>query len=60
MVISPSTITADVFATALGNRVKGQSDLEPAIEWIEGFSDVSGALILIGDKMAATGEIELV
>jgi ApbE superfamily uncharacterized protein (UPF0280 family) len=60
VVIASSAITADVFATALGNRVKGPSDLGSAIECVQGFPDVSGALIMIGEKMAVSGEIQLV
>lgn len=60
VVIASSAITADVFATAIGNRVKSPDDLDSAIEYIQSFPEVSGALILIGDKMAVSGEIQLV
>ncbi len=60
VVIASSAINADVFATAIGNRVKGPDDLDSAIEYIQSFPEVSGALILIGDKMAVSGEIQLV
>lgn len=60
VVIASSAITADVFATAIGNRVKSPDDLEPAIEYVQAFPEVSGALILIGDRMAVSGEIQLV
>ena len=59
-VIARSAITADVFATALGNRVKSSDDLDPVLEYIRGFPEITGALILIGDRMAASGKIELV
>ena len=59
VVIARSVITADVFATALGNRVKSPDDLEPAIEYSSTIPDVTGVLILIGDRMAASGEIRL-
>jgi len=60
VVIASSAITADVFATALGNRVKTPDDLDSAIEYVQAFLEVSGSLILIGDKMAVSGEVVLV
>ena len=59
-VIASSAITADVFATAIGNRVKSPDDLERVIEYVQSFSEVSGVLIMIGDRMAVTGKIQLV
>ncbi|MBN2322265.1 MAG: UPF0280 family protein [Spirochaetes bacterium] len=60
VVVASSAVTADVFATAVGNRVKRPDDLEPAIEYVRSFPDISGLLIMIGDRMAVSGEIELV
>jgi len=51
---------ADAAATALGNRVKTARDLEPALDWISGVPGVQGALIVIGAKLAAWGDMELV
>eukprot|EP01022_Parablepharisma_sp_SALTPOND_P036226 TRINITY_DN9812_c0_g1_i1.p2 TRINITY_DN9812_c0_g1~~TRINITY_DN9812_c0_g1_i1.p2 ORF type:complete len:201 (-),score=92.41 TRINITY_DN9812_c0_g1_i1:102-704(-) len=51
---------ADAAATALGNQVKTARDLEPALDWISGVPGVQGALIVIGAKLAAWGEMELV
>jgi ApbE superfamily uncharacterized protein (UPF0280 family) len=59
VVVASSAVTADVFATAVGNRVKRADDLEPAIEYVRSFPDISGVLIMIGDRMAVFGEIRL-
>ncbi|MCB2228476.1 MAG: UPF0280 family protein [Desulfarculaceae bacterium] len=50
---------ADAAATALGNRVKSVRDLESALDWVSGVPGVLGALIVIGSKLAAWGELEL-
>lgn len=60
VVIASSAITSDVFATAIGNRVKSPDDLDSAIEYAREIPDITGVLILIGDRMAVSGEIELV
>ena len=51
---------ADAAATALGNRVKSARDLEAALDWVSGVEGVQGALIVIGAKLAAWGDMELV
>ena len=50
---------ADAAATALGNRVKSARDLEAALDWVSGVPGVQGALIVIGAKLAAWGDMEL-
>ncbi len=59
IVIAESAITADVFATAVGNMVKSESDLEKAFGLLEKQAGISGALILIGEKIAVWGDVEL-
>jgi ApbE superfamily uncharacterized protein (UPF0280 family) len=58
--ISSSAILADGAATALGNRIKGKGDLERAAHWAEQIHGVLGALLIMGDRMAVWGDIELV
>jgi ApbE superfamily uncharacterized protein (UPF0280 family) len=60
IVIAESAITADVFATAVGNMVKSENDLEKALGVLEGQTGITGALILIGEKIAMWGVVELV
>jgi ApbE superfamily uncharacterized protein (UPF0280 family) len=73
LVIAKDAAAADAWATALGNRVKSNRDLEEALRWLfedacnaivgKPISDESlkpiGALILLGDTMAARGNIVL-
>jgi hypothetical protein len=58
--ISPSTALADAAATALGNRVGSKDDLDLAILEAAKIKNLSGALLVKDDKVAAWGEIELV
>ncbi|MCF8032710.1 MAG: UPF0280 family protein [Desulfarculaceae bacterium] len=56
---APDGALADAAATALGNRVHSARDLEAALDWVSGVPGVSGALIVIGAKLAAWGDMEL-
>jgi len=51
---------ADATATALGNRVKSAGDLQDALDWVSTVPGVLGALIVVGRKLAAWGDMELV
>ncbi|HOX04864.1 MAG TPA: UPF0280 family protein [Planctomycetota bacterium] len=51
---------ADAAATAIGNRVKRPEDLAAAMEFAEGIPGLAGALAVIGENLAAWGEMELV
>ncbi len=57
--ISPSAPLADAAATALGNLVKGPGDLKQALDFARTIDGLSGALVILGDKIAAWGELEL-
>ncbi len=58
--LSADTALADAVATAAGNRVKSAGDLEPAVEWATSIDGITGGLIVLDDKMAAAGDVELV
>jgi len=58
--VSASTPLADAVATALGNMVNNEGDLEPALEYASKIEGVSGALLIYQDKIAAWGDVELV
>jgi len=51
---------ADAVATALGNRVQGPDDLQAAVEWALTVPGVRGAVAILGDCLAAAGQIEFV
>ncbi len=57
--VSPDPALADAVATAMGNRVQDPGDLEAAVEWALGIPGVRGALAVVGDRLAAAGEIEI-
>lgn len=58
VVIARSAVTADVFATAVGNMVKSVHDIDGALEFLRSCNEITGTLILIGDKLAVSGDIE--
>lgn len=59
-VISDSCALADAAATAIGNRVKTKADIRSAIGFGKQIDGVRGLLIIVGDKIGAWGEIEIV
>ena len=59
-VLAPSAALADAAATALCNRIQGPKDLSGIDEWAKGIQGILGALVILGDKMASWGKIELV
>jgi uncharacterized protein len=59
-VISSSATFADGAATALGNRIRGKKDLQRLGSWAESIPGILGCLVILGDHMAAWGEVELV
>jgi ApbE superfamily uncharacterized protein (UPF0280 family) len=59
-VVSPSAALADAAATALCNRIQGPRDLSRIDEWATGLKGILGVLVILGDKMATWGQIELV
>ena len=60
LVMAKDGALADAAATALGNRVRGRGDLEPALDWAAGVPGVLGALVVLQDRLAAWGDLTLV
>lgn len=60
VVLAPSAPLADAVATAAGNLVQEQRDIQAAVEFAAGIEGVVGALIIMGDQMAACGRLKLV
>ncbi|HNZ40359.1 MAG TPA: UPF0280 family protein [Clostridia bacterium] len=60
VVISKTCAVADAFATAFCNRIKKTEDIAPALEWVNGFDEVIGAVAVMNDKIGAIGNIKLV
>jgi len=59
-IISRDVCLADAVATALGNRVSRPEDLKKAVEWALSIAGVDGALAILGNRIAAVGNLELV
>ncbi len=59
-VISRNVPLADAVATALGNRVSSSDGLKAAVEWAAAIPGVAGVLAIIGEQIAAQGDLELV
>ena len=60
VVVSRYAALADAAATALGNRIKDESGLTPALQFACGIRGVLGAVVILGDKLGVMGDIELV
>ncbi len=59
-IISRDVCLADAVATGVGNRISQARDLTMAVEWAMEIPGVLGALAIMGDKIAAVGNLELV
>ncbi|MGM0651169.1 MAG: UPF0280 family protein [Bacillota bacterium] len=57
--VSKSCALADAAATAIGNMIRGEDDLQAALEFAQSVEGVSGALVIYCDKIAAWGDVEL-
>lgn len=60
VVISPSTPLADAVATATGNLVRSPGDLEQAVDFASSINGITGAVIILGDKIAVKGRIRII
>lgn len=59
VVLSPSTALADAAATALGNLIQGPQDIPKALERARRIEGVTGAVLIVGDRLGACGDVEL-
>ncbi|MBU4377127.1 MAG: UPF0280 family protein [Candidatus Omnitrophica bacterium] len=59
LIISHDAVLADCVATEACNLAKSADDLTKAIDYAKSINGVLGALIILGDKMASWGDIEL-
>jgi hypothetical protein len=60
VVLAESAALADAAASALGNRVQGEGDVESALEHLRTIAGVLGGAVVIGDHLGAWGEVEVV
>ncbi len=59
-IVGESSLFCDGLATFIGNIVKKNEDISFAIEKAKTFKQIRGILIVMGDKLGAWGDIELV
>lgn len=60
VILSRDVVLADAAATAVGNIVKDKSCIEAGIELAKSIEGIAGVLIIVGDRMGAWGEINIV
>lgn len=59
-IASGSPILADAAATAAGNCVKSEKDIEKGLNLAQNIENVTGAVVIVGDVFGVWGDIELV
>jgi ApbE superfamily uncharacterized protein (UPF0280 family) len=59
VVICEDVLQADAYATAVGNMVKSQNDVEKVINKSEKYSEILSLLIICEDKIGIRGEYEI-
>ena len=59
-VVSKSCSIADAAATSIGNYVKSKSDIQKAIDFGKTIANITGIVIIVGNKIGLWGEIEIV
>jgi ApbE superfamily uncharacterized protein (UPF0280 family) len=57
VVVSRNIVLADAAATALGNRVKTEEDLDTCFDFMESLPEVEGALAIMGERIALWGKL---
>ena len=57
LIISEDVSLADAAATALGNRIIDKSSLETAFDFLKDIPEITGAIAIIGDRMATYGRL---
>ena len=57
LIVSDDVALADAAATALGNRITDEKSLASAFDFLKEVPGVTGALGIIGDKMATYGKL---
>jgi len=59
-VLARSATLADAVATAIGNLVHGGAELKHALGRLKKMPGIQGGVIVVGEKLGAWGEVELV
>jgi hypothetical protein len=59
-IISRDVCLADAVATGAANLIRTEDDLAPALDYALAVRGVLGAVLVLGDKLAVKGDVELV
>lgn len=59
-IICRSAALADAAATAVGNAVSSQADIQKGLSVAQSISGILGVAVIVGEKLGAWGEIEFV
>ena len=59
VILSASAALSDAAATAVGNRILSGKDIPAGIEAAKNIKGVTGALIIVGNRIGAWGQVEL-
>ena len=59
VILSSSAPLADAVATAAGNIVRCRDDLEKAVDFAISIPGISGAVAILGDRLAVKGKVKL-
>lgn len=59
IIISKWTSLADAVATATGNMVKSQEDIQGAISFASSIEQIEGVIVIIGHNMGIWGDVEI-
>ncbi|CCO08612.1 UPF0280 family protein [Desulforamulus hydrothermalis] len=60
VILAPSAPLADAVATAAGNLVQEEADVQKAVDFAASVPGVTGAVAIKGEKLAAWGQVKLV
>lgn len=60
IVLSKWTALADAVATATGNIVKTDEDIQKAIDFARSIDGIEGVIVIFGEKIGAWGNVEIV
>lgn len=60
VILSKDAVLADAAATAVGNAVKNKYDIEAGIKFAMSINGIDGAVIIVGDRMGAWGDINII
>lgn len=59
VILADAAALADAVATAAANMVRRPADLEGALQFVRRIPGIKGALLVLADKIAAWGQVEL-